>query len=163
MYYKASLGNSAKIITAIVGTIFIASMLPGILISRNGNDVIPYGIALLCISVLVFTKGYSTSGYEINDGMLKIKRPFGAKIFDMQQFKMAEKIATKEIRYSFRTFGNGGLFGYYGKFWNKKFGSMTWCATNLKNAVLIRLNDGRKIIVTPDDPELFLAAIRSKL
>lgn len=60
-------------------------------------------------------------------------------------------IPRDDLKWSIRTFGNGGVFGYYGKFFNNSFGSMTWFATRRENFVMLILKDGRKIVVTPDD------------
>ena len=56
-----------------------------------------------------------------------------------------------------RTFGVGGLFGYYGQFYNSKIGSMTWYATRQNNTVLVRTIDNKNIVLTPDEPEKFVA------
>lgn len=56
---------------------------------------------------------------------------------------------------SIRTFGIGGLFGYIGYFKNSILGSYKAYATNSEKAVLIETSD-KPIIVTPDDPDLFV-------
>ena len=58
-------------------------------------------------------------------------------------------------------FGVGGLFGYYGNFVNSTLGSMTWYATRRDKAVLITTLENKKIIVTPDSPEEFVASFNS--
>jgi hypothetical protein len=63
----------------------------------------------------------------------------------------------EKIGWAIRTFGVGGLFGYYGKFANTKLGSMTWYATRKDRAILVRTIDNKKIILTPDEPEKFVA------
>ncbi len=63
----------------------------------------------------------------------------------------------EKIGWAIRTFGVGSLFGYYGKFANTKLGSMTWYATRKDKTVLVRTIDNKKIILTPDEPEKFVA------
>jgi hypothetical protein len=75
-------------------------------------------------------------------------------VFSMTDLKNAVAVSKEDMRWTARTFGNGGLFGYYGKFWNKKFGTMTWYATKLNNYILIKTHEGKKIVLTPDNPQL---------
>ena len=62
----------------------------------------------------------------------------------------------------FRTFGVGGLYGYYGKFYNRTFGSMTWYATRRDKLVLVKFQNKKKIILTPDEPVALIAALKIK-
>jgi len=50
-----------------------------------------------------------------------------------------------------RTFGNGGLFGYYGKFYSRKQGKMTLYTTRRDNRIMIITKADKKIIISPDD------------
>jgi hypothetical protein len=55
------------------------------------------------------------------------------------------------MRGTIRTFGVGGLFGYFGKFHTPNIGHITFYATQRVNKVLIVTKQGKKIILTPDD------------
>ena len=71
---------------------------------------------------------------------------------------VSAQIVDKEtMKWTVRTFGVGGLFGYFGKFANRALGSMTLYATRRNNYVLIITTDERKIIITPDEPISFVA------
>ena len=72
---------------------------------------------------------------------------------DRKNIKSIELIDRQKISWSLRTFGIGGLFGYFGNFANSKMGRMTWYATRRDRTVLVVTNGGKKIILTPDDPE----------
>ena len=67
-----------------------------------------------------------------------------------------------EIVTLIRTFGNGGLFGYYGKFYSSKLGNITLYATQSRNRVLIKTIHGTQIMITPDDLSL-VEALQEKL
>jgi len=61
-------------------------------------------------------------------------------------------VATREsMKWTIRTFGNGGLFGYFGKFRNGNYGNMTWYATRSNNYVMIITASDKKIVLTPDE------------
>ena len=70
-----------------------------------------------------------------------------------------ELLDKERLNGSIRTFGVGGLFGYWGRFANSKIGVMTWYATRRDNAVLITKFNNKKIVLTPDEPELFVSTI----
>jgi hypothetical protein len=72
--------------------------------------------------------------------------------------KTVEHIDKNDLKWSIRIFGVGGLFGYWGKFRNKKMGSMTWYATRRNNVVLVTTIHQKKIILTPNEPEKFVTA-----
>jgi hypothetical protein len=63
---------------------------------------------------------------------------------------------------SMRIFGNGGFFAFTGLFRNRKLGSYRAYATDSKKAVVLRW-PGRTVVVTPDDPQKFVAAINSMI
>ena len=71
------------------------------------------------------------------------------------------RIATADdFRDCFRTFGNGGLFGYYGQFSTSKLGSSTWYVTNRSNSVVV-ITSSKTAVFSPDDMDGFLAAIQA--
>ncbi|MBS4044542.1 MAG: hypothetical protein KGZ59_12085 [Chitinophagaceae bacterium] len=66
------------------------------------------------------------------------------------------QLEKEKLKGTIRTFGVGGLFGYFGKFYNNKIGVMTLYATRRSNYVLIKTSANKKIILTPDNPEDFV-------
>lgn len=57
---------------------------------------------------------------------------------------------------SIRLFGVGGLFGYYGKYYNFKMGHMTLYTTQKRNRILMTMITGKKIIISPDDLNIII-------
>lgn len=71
------------------------------------------------------------------------------------------QLAPEQLSGSIRTFGVGGLFGYFGKFSNPKLGSMTWYATRRDKAILIITNDNKRLLLTPDEPTVLFNDYKS--
>ena len=80
------------------------------------------------------------------------------------------------MKNSCRSGGVGGLFGYYGNFYNKKFGGdMKWYATQMKKFVIIKARKVKKdntgpysrkfnvIVLTPDKYLDFVNELKMKL
>ncbi|MBL7691787.1 MAG: hypothetical protein JNM41_09335 [Flavipsychrobacter sp.] len=86
----------------------------------------------------------------------KISIPYS----DIAQIILPE---AKDMRFAVRTFGNGGLFGYTGKYFKQPYGSMTWYCSQRKNYVLLETSAGKKIVVTPDERDAMVDELTSKI
>src|ERR1019366_6329610 len=155
--YKTSFDNSAKAITIGV-TILFAFIIVGqySLIKDAGRAVPIYAtVALLLIYFIAFA--FRPINYSITNVKLIIHRLFMDARIDRSQIKSVQLLGKEKPGWSIRTFGVGGLFGYFGKFANAKLGSMTWYGTRRDRAVLVRTLGDNKIILTPNDPDKFVA------
>jgi Bacterial PH domain len=79
---------------------------------------------------------------------------------DRNNIQSVQEIDESQVKNSIRTFGVGGFFGNFGKFWNGKLGNMTWYVTRKNNFVLVETKDQKKIILTPDKPAEFVASFQ---
>jgi hypothetical protein len=156
MEYKASLDITSKIITGVITVLFlcILSFSSWMIFSAPawGTDSwVHLGSGCLILGIYVFTYAYRPAGYVVEKNQLTVQRPYSDYHLPMQEIKNISLVNKEVMKWTIRTFGVGGLFGYFGKFANRELGSMTWYATQLKNYVLIETTDNKKIIVTPDD------------
>lgn len=69
---------------------------------------------------------------------------------DITKIKSAFIPDIDSMRFTIRTFGNGGLFGYLGLFYNPAYGKMKWYATRRDNYIMLIMQDNTKIVLTPD-------------
>jgi len=157
MKYKASLDKMAKAISFLFVMISIFFLFFPIFFSVEEQEevkiiffVIPF---LFFISILCFI--LKPSCYILEDETIIIHRIFkDVKILRSDILKV-ELVPAEKLKWSIRTFGVGGLFGYFGKFYNRNIGSMTWYATQRENFVLIKTSKNN-IIITPDEAEDFV-------
>lgn len=156
MEYKASLDSLARGIT--IGIILLFAVLSGINTSRLFTHVgdrlymlVNIVVTALLIGLVVFCYAYRPAGYLVTDDHLVIKRPAGNVVIPASEIAEVRVLTRDDIKGLVRTFGVGGMFGYYGKHYNFRLGHTTWYATRRNNLVLIRLNDKRKIVLSPDD------------
>lgn len=161
MKFKASLDKLAKVVTIAV-TILFTSIIIGQLVlipdSVQSTSFITVFILLL-IYLIVFL--FRPICYNITDESLVIHRPLTDIKIDLNDIKNVELLDKERLKWTIRTFGVGGLFGYWGRFANSKIGVMTWYATRRDKAVLITTFNNKKIVLTPDEPELFVSNIIS--
>jgi hypothetical protein len=157
MKFKATLSNTVKVITTIS---FLLVPVAVYTIMTSPELTTAYRAVLITTfaGLLVVTYLYSITGYTVDTDFVIVNRPlYNVKIkrSDITEHRV---LTDEEMKWSIRTFGVGGLFGYLGRFTNSNIGSMTWYATRRGNYVLL-VAGGKKIVLTPDEPQAFIAAL----
>ena len=112
-------------------------------------------IAVLYISMYLLR----TTSIGIDSSTIVINRPVKPVTIDFSDIASIRKV--ENMKGAMRTFGNGGVFGYTGKYYKKDFGSMTWYCTQRKNYILIEKTNGKKLVITPDDVDGFMQDVAS--
>ena len=155
MIYKTSLDGLAKTVTITVTALFTLIIIAQF--SPITSEGIPNKlfVPVLLGSIYFITYAFRPIKYEVNDHNLIIRRLVGDVKISLKEIITAERIDSGKTSWAWRIFGVGGLFGYYGKFTNTQLGSMTWYATRRDKIVLVKTKTGKKIILTPDEPEKF--------
>lgn len=157
MKFKATLDITAKLMTASITLLFVMIAVGPGLLGKTGDTEIQIGVLLFLLVVYGITYAFSPLAYEVNETDLIIKRPFRNVVIPRYQIKNVFMIAQGKLTWSIRTFGVGGLFGYFGQFWNKEFGSMTWYVTRRNKTVMVITRNNKKIVLSPEDAEQFVA------
>ncbi len=156
MNFKASMDKTTTILTATISVLFIVIIIFQFLAMYNTSKwvvLITYSfLIILYLIVVLFKPRY----YNLNYEELIINRTIGNVSIRKIGIKSVEIIDKEKLKGSIRTFGVGGLFGYFGKFYNSSFGAMTWYATRRSNYVLIKTSTNKKIIITPNNPDDFV-------
>jgi hypothetical protein len=112
--------------------------------------------ALLLVSPL-----FAVTGYSIESGELRIRRPGWSVSRDLSELESAA-LDPNALAGSIRLFGNGGLFSITGLFWNRRLGRYRAFITDPRRAVVLRFRS-RPVVVSPDDPHAFLAALPERV
>jgi hypothetical protein len=156
MEYKASLDGLAKGIT--ISILLVFAVLSGVNVSRlfthQGDSLyilVNVLVTVLLISIVVVCYIYRPAGYLLTQDHLVIKRPIGKIIIPTSEITAVRLLHDDDIKGLIRTFGVGGMFGYYGKHYNSVLGHTTWYATRRDNLVFVQTSDKRKIVLSPDN------------
>jgi len=146
-----------------ITTIFALTIVTGISISsfflspENGQDIMKItAIPLILFFIVVYF--FRPNNYSVSPDKLLIHRMINNIEIERNNIQSVQEIDKSQVKNSLRTFGIGGFFGSFGKFWNGKLGSMIWYVTRKNNFVLVETKDQKKIILTPDKPEEFVAS-----
>lgn len=158
MNYTTSLDWIAKGVTLMITFLFTAIFIsafgffrmPG---ANVGPGALPF-ISATLIGAYVFCMALWPRAYTVSKEVLTIHKLMGKRIIALKDIKAAFFVKPEELRWSLRTFGSGGLFGYFGKFYNTKYGDMTWYATRVSHFIMVELKDGSHLVLTPDQDGL---------
>jgi hypothetical protein len=146
-HFKAPWGTKLKVITAV----FVAIIIVVSFTTDTTGSTIAIIVLLICAT-------FAVRGYSIHNGQLLILRMGWSTKYDLSKLTSAEFSPNATLG-SIRTFGIGGLGGFIGYFRNSILGSYRAFATDAKNTVVLDF-DGKKIVVTPENPEQFVQAVQ---
>jgi len=137
----APLDRTARWVTVLI--IFMAGTFPFI------PEMPIYGAVLMPL-VLFVTWLFSVKGYTLMDNILIVHRP----LWDTEIALPPDAVFAREPEMKKglgKTTGNGGVFGYTGRFRNKKLGNFRAFATNWNDAVSITSRSWQlTVVITPE-------------
>ena len=110
------------------------------------------------VGLLLLTWGYAPSAYRLGGGDLIIRR----QLFGEVRFSITGDIVRTPATFGaggIRVLGSGGFFGWYGTFWRPGSGRYTAYVTDRASIVACTTDRGI-VLVSPGDPEAFVAAAR---
>jgi hypothetical protein len=153
--YKASLDTAAWVITISISALlgFVAYISSKRI--TEASELSNYGIHVFSLLICVFTMLtawlFAPSSYEITGTELIVRRPAGSRRFLLADIENSRQLNKPDMKGVIRTFGVGGLFGYYGKFTSSSLGPFTMYCTKMSHLILLTLRSGKKIVLSPDD------------
>ncbi|MBP7478289.1 MAG: PH domain-containing protein [Chitinophagales bacterium] len=157
MEYRASYDSLTKWISGIVIIFLLGIGLTGFISFSKTSNMLYYqiGIFLLSLLTLIGAWIFSIKSYTLKDNVLTINRPLGNIEISLAEIKEIMLLDKFNMLGTIRTFGSGGLFGYYGKFYIPKLGHVNMFCTQRIHQILIVTMDEKKRIISPDDLGLF--------
>ena len=100
---------------------------------------------------------FSPLGYSVQGGALVIHRPLKPVVIPLEEIENVEILASDDITASYRVFGVGGLFGYYGFFFRNDLGIVHFYLRNKENPIMIDAASHGRLLISPDSPGLLRA------
>lgn len=153
--FRQKLDTTSKVMTSAIA---LGSFVPVFIENEKA------AIAILILPV-IFLFGLLTWNYKVslNESYLKLHKLANNKIIPFSEIEKVERLPKSEANRMIRAFGNGGLFGYTGLFSHGTHGGMRLYATSANNMVLLFLRNGKKIVISPNEPENFIEALNKHL
>jgi hypothetical protein len=123
--------------------------------NREGSIILQSAGALLLLMTIVFYL-LSPRAYGFDKEYLFIGRMIAPLRIPLSEITNVRMPDTKELSWAIRTFGNGGLFGYTGRYYTKHIGKMNWQCTRRSNFVVIERINKVPLIISPEEPAKFV-------
>lgn len=155
MLFNASFDKAAVIVTVIVTMLFCAIITMLLLFIVNALPLLAWLMIIFLVGIYFLCFSAHPIKYSIAGKELVVHRPFANIKINITTIKSAVIIDRGSISAA-RIFGSGGFFGYWGSFANYSLGKMTWYVTRRDTAVLVETVAGKKIVLSPDQPEQFV-------
>ncbi len=158
-YFNAPWGTMLKVIS-LLGTVLLIGVFGGMALTGRASTAITMALYLviplltLSISLLFTVRGYSISGNSFS-----VRRLLWYTDIDISMLKTVE-CDPKAMTGSIRTFGNGGLYSFSGRYKSGKLGTFKAYVTDFKKCVVIK-TAGQTVVVSPENPELFVEILRN--
>jgi hypothetical protein len=164
MYFDAPWDKLLKTVTyAVVAFFILETIVIAVALFLTASQMtvlLITSLIVVCnIVVLLFSYLYAPQGFLIDETGITIERKVAPIRIEMNSIQKATRIERDRFMKSTRTFGNGGLFGYYGSFRNKELGSFKMYATHRDYGVLVSADT--HYVITPDRTDEFVDVVRS--
>jgi hypothetical protein len=158
--FSAPWSRSLRVATAASVTILLVVALAGQF--TGPRQLLLWRVAMVGvpIAVLLGSLPFMVRGYLLTETDIEVRRLGWSTLLPLAGLA-AVTGEPEGLRGSLRLFGNGGLFGISGWFWNRRMGRFRAYATDPGRAVLLRYRDGRKVLVTPHDVQHFIVRVRT--
>jgi hypothetical protein len=168
-FKAARFGSLAWIWTLSYLAIFLFFMVRIVLALAGGTlpDPVDVGFGLLLLVVVVYTWMRSVRAYSIDSENLTIIRSGPGRVnmalADITDAKVATDLGTF---FNTSMLGVGGLFGWAGRArvrrpTDVRSTDVMVYGTNPANSLLLEMKDGRKVVLTPADPQAMESAFKA--
>src|SRR5262249_13387135 len=158
--FSAPWARSLRLMTIGSVAILLTVALAGVLAGPRQSWLWWAVMVGLPLIVLCAALPFMGRGYGLTDSHIAVRRLGWSTLLPLEGL-VAVTGESEGLRGSVRLFGNGGLFGISGWFWNRRIGRFRAYATDPGRVVLLRYGDGKKVVVTPHDVQHFIVRVRT--
>ena len=161
--FSASLGARERLLTHAVGY-GVGIGLPVLL---GATFALAFSQPLLLLFPVPFVLAFGMPyflrprGYAVNSGEIAVIRTVGRTSVPLDRVRAVLSPATSPPGLSIGLARVEGIHGTFGRYWNKTWGRYQVFITNHVNTVELRLENGSRVILSPDDSKAFLVAVRT--
>lgn len=126
--------------------------------AKTGAPAFAFWMCALLPLIILGAALFMIRGYSVDANGLFVRRLIWSNQLPWAGLRDVEADSVAMCR-AVKTFGNGGLFAFSGRFWNRKLGHFHAFVTDPSRAVVLRF-DRKTVVVSPDDPGAFVDEVR---
>lgn len=161
MKHNATLDKTAMVTTVSISILFALIIAGQFVIIKEAGRAIPVFTSAACLLIYSLILLFRPIDYMITAEEIIVRRLLASVHIKRSEINSATLIEPGKITDAVRTFGVGGMFGYWGSFANLSLGKMSWYTTRKDKPVLLTTRAGKKIVLSPDNPNNFLAELNA--
>ena len=126
------------------------------------REVLALRVVMVALPLIVLLTAlpFMVRGYVLTDTHIEVRRLGWRTVLPLAGL-VAVTGEPEGLRGALRLWGNGGLFGISGWFWNRRMGRFRAYATDPERVVLLRYRDGKNVVLTPHDVQHFIVRTRT--
>jgi hypothetical protein len=158
--FSAPWSRPLRLTTAASAVVLLTMVVAGLFTGPRHLLVWQLAMVGLPLLILLGALPFMVRGYVLTEQHISIRRLGWSTVLPLAGL-VAVTGEPEGLRGSVRLFGNGGLFGISGWFWNRRLGRFRVYATDANRAVLLRYQNGKKVVVTPNDVQQFIVRVRT--
>lgn len=130
----------------------------GPLVEERSNTV--YFLLALCPVAGFVTIMFATRSYSVTKEYVEIHLVGSSFSVCMDEIEAVNRIHWLRTFSGYRL-GFGGFGEYFGLFWFSRLGKVTAFVTNRHDLVLIEKRNGKKLLISPEQPDEFVDFVRN--
>jgi hypothetical protein len=130
--------------------------------SQPGHRVAILGV-LLSVGTFAAIARFAPWGYMVRPDAVVVGRLGSPLVISYEGIREVRRTDAQKIGFAWRVFGSGGFLGWFGLFRSRRLGEFRAYATNRRDLILITKTNGAKIVISPQAPDAFLEAVRTKM
>jgi len=158
--FEAPWGTALKLIS--LSTTILMLIIPGFLsMAGERPDWEMAAVVALSVTVLGATLLFTVRGYSLQGSVLRIRRLLWSTRVDLSGLRSAI-VDPDAMKSAIKTFGNGGLFSFTGRFRSRRLGPFRAFVTDLSSCVVL-VTDAGTVVISPGAPDRFAELARSLL
>ena len=120
----------------------------------NVDDIVSLiALNLVMLPTMIACEGLAPQRLEIGEERIVILRRYKSVVINRSEIKSVQALSKSDFNGAVRTFGVGGLFGFFGRYHSNKLGSFRLYATSFENLFLVKLWNGKSIVFSCSEPD----------
>lgn len=158
--FSAPWSRSVRVVTGASLAVLSLILLAGLFTGPQELPLWRVAMVGVPLALLLGALPFMVRGYVLTESHIEVRRLGWSSVLPLAGL-VAVTGEPEGLSGSVRLFGNGGLFGISGWFWNRRIGRFRAYATDPGRVVLLRYRDGSKVVVTPHDVQHFIVRVRT--
>ena len=113
-------------------------------------------VAFLPAVMMAITVLFAPLGFTVDTVGIIVNRMGPNVYIRHEEIAAIERLEPCRIGFGIRILGSGGFFGHFGWFYSHPLGWFRCYVTNRRDLILVRLHDGRKLLLSPHPADVFV-------